>query len=582
MSVRPVLPAPPRIAGAADGSLYQTVGGVLTPITRADGSAAHDGDSVVWSDADGKYVAEPAVGIQPPRLSVEFDGSGNATIDSRGDSLTATHRIAYSNVSYPSDATTRAAPVQTGQDVSTTGGTVADGGTLFVAAFAYDASGNESLKSIGAFARGGGGGGATTPITSTDETATIPGSRQLVDGTGTTIDTSTPGQVKVNVSGGGGGGGGGADSAITVLAPKPGDPLIVTAPGAGPLELSSELRFGRNSGNDNFARIQAYVAQAIATGATMRLQYTLNGIAWNDAGSLLGIDTTGWQPGLWAALAADAKAPMRYRLAVQGGDGSLDLHLGLTIVEFSESATAPGDIGGGESGAVLPYTTHLEAYYRSDLGVTLDASNNASNLVDQSLGGHDLYNEIASNYPAYVENALGSIPALRWVGSSNQKRLHSNRDCLLTADFTLFSVFRPTDLSTGGRRLFSVGGAAPSTDWRGVSLNSSGNTAGRVGGLLPGVAWLDTTSSYVLNAVVAVMVVRVAGVITIYRNNVALSPTFSATPNGVGANQFVLLGYPNDNNGFVGDWFESGYFTEGLTGAAFDDVWGYLLARYGL
>lgn len=46
-------------------------------------------------------------------------------------------------------------------------------------------------------------GGATTPVTVNDETGTIAGSRQLVSGTNTTIDTSTPGQIKVNATGGG-------------------------------------------------------------------------------------------------------------------------------------------------------------------------------------------------------------------------------------------------------------------------------------------------------------------------------------------------------------------------------------------
>lgn len=40
---------------------------------------------------------------------------------------------------------------------------------------------------------------ASSPITSSDETSDIPGSRQLVDGAGTTINTSTPGQIKVDI-----------------------------------------------------------------------------------------------------------------------------------------------------------------------------------------------------------------------------------------------------------------------------------------------------------------------------------------------------------------------------------------------
>lgn len=51
-----------------------------------------------------------------------------------------------------------------------------------------------------------GSSGPTTPVTVSDETSTISGSRRLVDGTNTTIDTSTPGQIKVNATGGGGSG----------------------------------------------------------------------------------------------------------------------------------------------------------------------------------------------------------------------------------------------------------------------------------------------------------------------------------------------------------------------------------------
>jgi hypothetical protein len=46
-------------------------------------------------------------------------------------------------------------------------------------------------------------GGPSTPVTATDEATSFPGSRQLVNGTGTVVDTSTAGQIKINVSGGG-------------------------------------------------------------------------------------------------------------------------------------------------------------------------------------------------------------------------------------------------------------------------------------------------------------------------------------------------------------------------------------------
>ena len=38
----------------------------------------------------------------------------------------------------------------------------------------------------------------TTPVTVIDETNSVPSSRQLVNGTNTVVDTSTPGQIKVS------------------------------------------------------------------------------------------------------------------------------------------------------------------------------------------------------------------------------------------------------------------------------------------------------------------------------------------------------------------------------------------------
>lgn len=55
---------------------------------------------------------------------------------------------------------------------------------------------------------GGSGSGADSNsdfVTFSDESSTLPNSRRLVNGTNTTVDTSTPGQIKVNASGGGGG-----------------------------------------------------------------------------------------------------------------------------------------------------------------------------------------------------------------------------------------------------------------------------------------------------------------------------------------------------------------------------------------
>jgi hypothetical protein len=44
------------------------------------------------------------------------------------------------------------------------------------------------------------GNAASTPITSTDETSSIPSSRQLVNGSGTTVNLTTPGQISINAT----------------------------------------------------------------------------------------------------------------------------------------------------------------------------------------------------------------------------------------------------------------------------------------------------------------------------------------------------------------------------------------------
>lgn len=101
---------------------------------------------------EGSHTFSQSAHPAPPRLSVTFDASGVATIDSVGDSLTDTQKIAVSTTAYPSDTDVRAEAPQAGQHVTLTGPTLTAGQTLYVAAFAYDVTGAlESVKAIGAF-----------------------------------------------------------------------------------------------------------------------------------------------------------------------------------------------------------------------------------------------------------------------------------------------------------------------------------------------------------------------------------------------------------------------------------------------
>jgi len=62
-----------------------------------------------------------------------------------------------------------------------------------------------------------------TILTEGDETATLPGSIQLLEGTNISFDTSTPNQLVINATGGGGGGSGQVDSVL------PGNGILVDA-----------------------------------------------------------------------------------------------------------------------------------------------------------------------------------------------------------------------------------------------------------------------------------------------------------------------------------------------------------------
>lgn len=129
MSLRPVLPAPPRITGAADGTLYQIVDGVLTPIKRADGSAAEDGDSIAWSSDDGKWVAEAAgdglSDLDPSPAGTYGDASHvpQITVDAQGRT-TAVSQIEVSGLQSRGNVSVTTASLA---DNATANGTIALG-----------------------------------------------------------------------------------------------------------------------------------------------------------------------------------------------------------------------------------------------------------------------------------------------------------------------------------------------------------------------------------------------------------------------------------------------------------------------
>lgn len=78
--------------------------------------------------------------------------------------------------------------------------TVASGTVAFIGIESLD---TPTLPSNGRNTGGGGGDLGATYVTSASETANLPNSRQIVAGVNTTVDASTPGQIKIDAPGGG-------------------------------------------------------------------------------------------------------------------------------------------------------------------------------------------------------------------------------------------------------------------------------------------------------------------------------------------------------------------------------------------
>lgn len=79
--------------------------------------------------------------------------------------------------------------------------------TIRVVATYYDANGDEATFERTVSWNAATAASGLSYTTAADESASLPGSRQWADGTGSTVDLSEAGKIKINVTGGGGGGG---------------------------------------------------------------------------------------------------------------------------------------------------------------------------------------------------------------------------------------------------------------------------------------------------------------------------------------------------------------------------------------
>lgn len=184
--------------------------------------------------------------------------------------------------------------------------------------------------------------GASTPVTLTDETSTLPNSRQLVDGTGTTVDTSTPGIVKIN--------------AVSV-------PSVVSQDASVPSAVTTLQSGATGNGNGTVFDITGYatvvlsIQGSLSGGSTVNFEVSADGgTTWTSITGLnVGTTNTGTSTtstGDWTFNTA-GYGKMRARISAYTA-GSITVKGVASVV-----AGSGGGAGGGGGGSVTSNLTQI-------------------------------------------------------------------------------------------------------------------------------------------------------------------------------------------------------------------------------
>ncbi len=187
-----------------------------------------------------------------------------------------------------------------------------------------------------------GSSGASTPVTLTDETSSLPNSRQLVDGTGTTVDTSTPGIVKIN--------------AVSV-------PSVVSQEASVPSAITNLQTTATSNGDGTVFDITGYatvvlsVQGSLGGGSTVNFEVSADGgTNWTAINGLnVGTTTTGASTtttGDWTFNTA-GYGKIRARVSSYGS-GSITVRGVASVV-----AGSGGGAGGGGGGSVTSNLTQI-------------------------------------------------------------------------------------------------------------------------------------------------------------------------------------------------------------------------------
>ncbi len=105
---------------------------------------------------------------------------------------------------------------------------------------------------------------------------------------------------------------------------------------------------------------------------------------------------------------------------------------------FASSAFTPASISG------------LQAWFRSDLGITKDGSDLVATWADQSGNGRDLTE--ATNKPLWVSSLINGYPAIRFDGTNDKL---SSGAFSVSQPITIFIVHKNVS-ATDGDRVFGT------------------------------------------------------------------------------------------------------------------------------
>jgi hypothetical protein len=214
------------------------------------------------------------------------------------------------------------------------------------------------------------------------------------------------------------------------------------------------------------------------------------------------------------------------------------------------SAAGPGDPG--DLGTLV-------VHYLSDSGVSLSGSDVTAWTPDVG-NANSAKGVTASTEPTFVSSALNGYPSIQDGLMSS-----TNPSSVPGTEWTMFGVMK---------------WASNACMWGLTSGGIFTNRNGFFGLLFPAVAWLESTTAIDTNWHIWVAE-RVSGVVTLYLDDVALTPTYSGSMPGAGPRWVLHHGGSADVPG-QGQVVELGCYDGALGGTNRTALYDLLATKYAL